>query len=391
MGYSCRGGLVGPVVELFGDEGFVDRRVEKDFRDAVSGVTVAVGIDKVVEACAKVVGERSVEGRLHFGFCETGINDIGGAEASGLAMAKIDDWQAKRSRFDNAAGGVADHGGRTLHEAKIALGAETFDKMKEGLAGGLGLKFLAKFRTSGVGVGSGDDDGLAEGFEECEEIGDDGVDRHRLEGWRVEGEQNGSTDEGEPEVCLQGIRREEGHGEEVIEGESAADVDTPWFLAQLLDALCVNVGRSKMEVAHFADGVAKDVVHRARSEFAAVDVGERSTGEDGSGRSGKHLEAIAEDDNDVGLGLLEGVLHPEESAGVAVSEIFFVGVVVNFCRDGKVVALDFANGVPMGRVEVRAASDQEERAEGARVEAGEQGTENPIVRAGDGDDGDFRH
>src|SRR5687768_14892695 len=93
---------------------------------------------------------------------------------------------------------------------------------------------------------------------------------------------------------------------DVVEAGGAELVDAPVVFAELGEAGGGLLCGGEVEVGEFGDGVAEGVVDLALGAVAAVDVGEDFAGEVGGGGGGEGFDAVAGDEDDVGVEFGEG-------------------------------------------------------------------------------------
>src|SRR3982750_4626082 len=110
-----------------------------------------------------------------------------------------------------------------------------------------------------------------------------------------------------------------------------------------------------MELGEFGDGVAEGVVYLALGAVAAVDVGEDFAGEVGGGGGGEGFDAVAGDEDDVGVELGEGGGEAGGGAAGLFSEgreIIAGGFPGNRGVDLEAFAADLVDGFAVGGIQV---------------------------------------
>lgn len=180
--------------------------------------------------------------------------------------------------------------------------------------------------------------------------------------------------------------------EDAVETGGTRDVDVGGIFAQLDDSNGVFLGAGEVNVAHLCERVTVSVIDCAGGLFAAMDMGDGDEVGDCSDTGSKHLIAVAEEDQEVWFECLVSLRESFDAFGSC--EVDAVGVVLilghfDGSGDGVAVGFDLVNGGAESRAEVGGGDDELEFEFFCLDDFVEDGLEESVVAAGDGDDGDF--
>ncbi len=106
------------------DEQVFEGNGGQDLGDGFGGGAIAVGVGHAAEFFAECGSEGTFECSGDRGGIGGNVEDVAGAFAALLAHADVDDGKRERSRFHDAAGGVADHRINLAEEAPVGDGVE---------------------------------------------------------------------------------------------------------------------------------------------------------------------------------------------------------------------------------------------------------------------------
>jgi len=180
--------------------------------------------------------------------------------------------------------------------------------------------------------------------------------------------------------------------EDPIEPRGTGDMDVGGIFSHLNNALGMEFGAGEVDMAHFCERVAVDVVDCASGFFAAVDVSNRDEMGSGSGTGGEHFVSVTEQDEEVGFKRFVGLGKVFYAfRGCDVNGMCIVLILCNFdgCGDGVAVGADLIDGVPESGAEMGGSDNELELEFLGFDDFVKDGLEESVVAASDGDDGDF--
>jgi hypothetical protein len=192
-----------------------------------------------------------------------------------------------------------------------------------------------------------------------------------------------------------GAERVAGHRverSEVVEPRRAGADHGVGRLAHRDQAVTRPLRRDAVQVRERGDRVAELVVEGAGADFAAVDVTDRDAGRRGGGRGGEGLEAVAQQDADVGGGVVERSREPGRALRHLLRHrrVAHAGLGQDALGDVPPVGLDPLDGPPVLRGQVRPRRVDHRRAPGQRVQRPQHGDQEPVVGSAGRHDGDGR-